>query len=81
MPLDNSMYPNMNEDVWIPPVPVYIKSFAWLPHRCTQSNCIIWFQWGRRYQQWIGYGDARYSKWIWLTEQEYLILCLKADNE
>ena len=81
MPLDNSMYPTMQEDMWIPPVPVYIKSFAWLPHRCTQSNCIIWFQWGRRYQQWIGYGDARYSKWIWLTEQEYLILCLKADNE
>ena len=81
MPLDNSMYPNMNEDMWIPPVPVYIKSFAWLPHRCTQSNCVIWLRWGRRKHQWVGYGDTQYMIGIWLTEEEYLIYCLKADNE
>ena len=81
MPLDNSMYPDMNEDAWIPRAAVYVKRFAWLPHRCTQSNCVIWLRWGRRKLQWVGYGDARYSKWIWLTEQEYIIYCLKAGNE
>ena len=81
MPLDNSMYPDMNEDAWIPRVAVYVKRFAWLPHRCTQSNCVIWLRWGRRKLQWVGYGDAQYSKWIWLTEEEYLIYCLKATNE
>jgi hypothetical protein len=82
MPLDNSMYPDMNEEEWMPrESKIYDRSFAWFPHRCTQSNYVIWFQWGRRYQQWVGYGDSRYSKWIWLTEQEYLIYCLKAGNE
>ena len=81
MPLDNSMYPTMQEDVWMPRLSVYDECFAWLPHRCTQSNCVIWLRWGRRKLQWVGYGDAQYSKWIWLTEQEYLIYCLKADNE
>jgi len=81
MPLDNSMYPTMQEDVWMPRFPVYDKCFAWLPHRCTQSNCVIWLRWGRRYQQWVGYGDTQYSKWIWITEEEYLILCLKAIHD
>jgi hypothetical protein len=81
MPLDNSMYPTMQEDVWMPRLSVYDKSFAWLPHRCTQSNRVIWLRWGRRYQQWVGYGDGRYLKYIWLTEKEYLMYCLKAGNE
>lgn len=81
MPLDRSMYPAMQEDVWMPRLSVYDKSFAWLPHRCTQSNYVIWLRWGRRKHQWVGYGDTQYSKWIWLTEKEYLIYCLKAANE
>ena len=82
MPLDNSMYPDMNEEVWLPKeTEIYDRSFAWLPHRCTQSNCVIWLRWGRRKHQWVGYGDTQYMIWIWLTEEEYIIYCLKAANE
>ena len=75
MPQDNLMYsgPMFRIITWE-------RKFAIFPHRCISSNRIIWLKYAREgyFIKGLGEGDA---EWLWLTEEEYLLLCLKAVNE
>ena len=51
--------------------------FAWLPHRCINSNRIIWLRFGYLGTAvWTGPGTPVYE-YNWLTKEEYLINKLK----
>ena len=75
MPLDNLIYsgPMFRTITWQ-------RKFAVLPHRCIRSNATIWLKYAREGYliKGLGEGDA---EWLWLTEEEYLILCLKAIHD
>lgn len=75
MPLDNRMYSYQTADFinldWQ-------KSFAFLPHRCSRSNRLIWLKWA-----WcrVGYIVGRekiqpYPECSWVSNEEYILLCL-----
>jgi hypothetical protein len=75
MPQDNLIYagPMIRAIAWG-------RMFAVLPHRCIRSRKIIWFKYARSGYLITGLGQGD-SGWVWMTEQEYLIHCLKAGNE
>ena len=52
-------------------------SFAWLPHRCDQSNRLIWLEFGYEGTAvWHGPGTPAYEM-HWLSKEEYLVWRLK----
>ena len=75
MPLDNLMYSGV---MWR--TITWERQFAVLPHRCVRSNAIIWFKYARSGYHITGLGEGD-AEWLWITEQEYVIQCLKAGYE
>lgn len=78
MPLDNSMYPSMQEDIWMPRPYNWSNEFAWLPHRSVQSGRIIWLcrAWRCETFKTVTKQYKKVNRWVWMTDQEYVVKCL-----
>jgi hypothetical protein len=51
-------------------------AFAWFPHRCDQSDQIIWLKFAYLGTAvWHGPGTPAFET-HWMTKEEYLIWCL-----
>jgi hypothetical protein len=66
MPLDNIFYTNA----------IWFRTFAWFPKWSHISGQLIWLRFAMEGTEITGLGISD-LKWIWLTEQEYLIYLLR----
>ena len=79
MPLDNLMY-SQRFNSKNRSIVYWSKKFAWLPQRSVESKHLIWFKYAREGLVIADFG-AYDAEHVWLTEDEYLILCLKAIHD